>query len=159
MRDSRTHLDADGREFPPDDGPRFVLREADAHGLGLSGGRRRRAADACAGHRDGDGGHQGDGDGGHQRDGDGDGHGDVGYQGERTFGQAACPRAGGAVCRVAASRLAVGLAALLQVGVLRRLRAALHRHRDIRLGGGARRDRGRSLGAGWGGETGSFICH
>lgn len=73
----QTHLDADGGEFPPGGAPRFVLREADAHGLGFSGRRRRGAAHTGTGHWYRDGGHQGDG--------------------ERSFGQAARPRAGGAV--------------------------------------------------------------
>ena len=63
-----------------------------------------------------------------------------GRRGPVALGQAAGPRAVEAVGRVAAARLAVGLALavlVVQVGVLRRLGAALHRHRDVGLGGGA----------------------
>lgn len=120
----RTHLYADGRELPP--GRRGV-------GSGLLGGEGPLDAPqgvmllgVVVGRA---GGGRGVAGGGHGRRG-----------AAVALGQAAGPRAVEAVRRVAAARLAVGLALAVlavQVGVLRRLGAALHRHRDVGLGGGA----------------------
>ena len=82
---------------------------------------------------------------------DGDGHGDRPRDTpSQAVGARAVEAVGGiAVClaRLAGDGLAatVALRLVVQVGVLGRLSAALHGHRDVGLGGSARRDRRGSL--------------